>query len=115
MSSSDARDTQLFHKHDKCDDLIGCIYTIEQHNTMFHFTVNAFTNAHQSRSRATYGLENPAPWEQYPSMFTTEQATDLHTNHGVKDYRFDQCESGLQYTKATQLLSSTVMDDKEKL
>ena len=42
------------------------VQTLQEHNYMFTFTMDALKAGARSKAKTVYGLENPEPWEQYP-------------------------------------------------
>ena len=88
----------------------------DKHTEIFRRTINILECA-AGVGKSVIAMENPAdPGRQpMPSVFATEEARVLRNVSGAKDFVFDQCMFGLEYRKATQILSNADLSSLAKL
>ena len=55
-----------------------------------------------------FGIENPAPWPGFPSIFLLPEFITLSQTPGVKAVDFDQCPFGAETAKPTRVLYALV-------
>ena len=70
-------------------------------NILVHRSYKVALKMHQKKK--PWGLENPDHPPDKPSLWHMPRIRDIHTWDGVSIVRFDQCVTGLDTTKPTQL------------